>query len=89
VRAASAIPGLHALQQRPRRGLLRLPLRRRLGARGGARLIRQDCPRSDQLYAPDQFSGTVHALREVYQSRNNDGAYDIDEPYTFRRVACE
>ena len=59
------------------------------GARGGARLIRQDCPRSDQLYAPDQFSGTVHALREVYQSRNNDGAYDIDEPYTFRRVACE
>lgn len=59
------------------------------GARGGPRLIRQDCPRSDQLYAADHFSGTVFALREVYQSLNNDGAYDINEAYTFRRVSCE
>lgn len=58
-------------------------------SRGGARLVRQDCPRSDQLYAPDRFSGTVYALREVFESRNNDGAFDIDEPYTFRRVSCE
>ena len=28
-------------------------------------------------------------LREVFQSTNNDGAFDIDEPYTFRRVDCE
>lgn len=59
------------------------------GARGGVRLIRQDCPQSDHRYAPDHFRGTVFALREVFQSRNNDGAYDIDEPYTFRRVSCE
>ncbi len=56
---------------------------------GGARLVRQDCPRGDSRYAPDRFSGQLHALREVYESTNNDGAFDIDEPYTFRRVSCE
>jgi len=56
---------------------------------GGARLIAQDCPRSDSRYAPDRFSGRVHPLREVFESTNNDGAFDIDEPYTFRRVSCE
>lgn len=54
-----------------------------------ARMTRADCPSGDARYAPDRFSGTVDALREVYSSRNNDGAFDIDEPYTFRRVSCE
>jgi hypothetical protein len=54
------------------------------------RLVRQDCPSSaDTQYAPDSFSGTVHPLREVWDALNNDGAFDIDEPYTFRRVSCE
>ncbi|MBX3274949.1 MAG: hypothetical protein KF729_32090 [Sandaracinaceae bacterium] len=55
---------------------------------GGARLVRQDCPRADSLYAPDSFTGRVHVLREVFESVNNDGAFDIDEPYVFRRVSC-
>jgi hypothetical protein len=54
-----------------------------------ARLVRQDCPRSDHSYAPDRFSGRVHALREVFDAVNNDGAFDIDEPYVFRRTSCE
>ncbi len=54
-----------------------------------ARLVEQHCPSSDARYAPDSFSGTVDPLREVFESHNNDGAFDIDEPYTFRRVACE
>lgn len=54
-----------------------------------ARLVRQDCPRSDHSYAPDRFSGTVHAMREVFDAVNNDGAFDIDEPYVFRRTSCE
>ncbi len=54
-----------------------------------ARLVRQDCPSSDHTYAPDRFTGTIRPLSETFQSRNNDGAFDIDEPYTFRRVSCE
>ncbi len=58
-------------------------------AAGGARLVRQDCPRSDSSYAPDHFTGRVRVMQEVFESVNNDGAYDVDEPYTFRRVSCE
>jgi len=58
-------------------------------AAGGARLIRQDCPRSESRYAPDRFRGTLHSQRDLFESINNDGAFDIDEPYTFRRVSCE
>lgn len=54
-----------------------------------ARLVRQDCPNSEARYAPDNFTGTVDPMREVFASVNNDGAFDIDEPYTFRRVSCE
>ncbi len=54
-----------------------------------AHLIRQDCPFSRAFYAPDNFSGTIDPMREVFESRNNDGAYDVDEPYTFRRVGCD
>lgn len=56
---------------------------------GGARLIRQDCPRSDSSYAPDHFTGRIRVMQEVWDTVNNDGAYDVDEPYTFRRVSCE
>ncbi len=57
--------------------------------RGGtARVIRSDCP-SSGTYAPDAFSGTVDPERERFSSVNNDGAYDVNEPYVFRRVACE
>ncbi|MFK7989860.1 MAG: hypothetical protein AB8I08_27825 [Sandaracinaceae bacterium] len=54
-----------------------------------ARLVAEHCPRGGTQYAPDRFQGTVHPLREVFQAVNNDGAFDIDEPYTFRRVSCE
>ncbi len=54
-----------------------------------ARLLRQDCPSADARYAPDNFAGTIRPLSETFESRNNDGAFDIDEPYTFRRVSCE
>ncbi|MCB9593807.1 MAG: hypothetical protein H6719_13825 [Sandaracinaceae bacterium] len=60
-----------------------------LRSSGGARLIAQDCPRGDSLYAPDSFTGRVEVMREVWESVNNDGAFDIDEPYTFRRVSCD
>ncbi|MEC7521836.1 MAG: hypothetical protein VYE22_18275 [Myxococcota bacterium] len=54
-----------------------------------ARLVRADCPNRDTQYAPDNFSGSVDVMREVFDAINNDGAFDIDEPYTFRRVSCE
>jgi hypothetical protein len=59
------------------------------GANGNARLIRQDCPAQGDGYAPDHFTGQVDGPRDTLQVRNNDGAYDIDEPYTFRRISCE
>lgn len=54
-----------------------------------ARLVRADCPNRGSQYAPDNFSGSIDVMREVFDSINNDGAFDIDEPYTFRRVSCE
>lgn len=54
-----------------------------------ATLVRRDCPSSDARYAPDNFTGTIRPLSETFESVNNDGAFDIDEPYTFRRVSCE
>ena len=53
-----------------------------------ARVIRTDCP-GHGAYAPDNFSGRINPEAERFDARNNDGAYDIDEPYTFRRVACD
>lgn len=54
-----------------------------------ARLVEQHCAGSGQGYAPDNFRGTVDPMRDTYAAINNDGAYDIDEPYTFRRTSCE
>lgn len=54
-----------------------------------ARLVEAHCPSPDRRYAPDNFSGTIRPLGETYESVNNDGAFDIDEPYTFRRISCE
>jgi hypothetical protein len=53
------------------------------------RIIREDCPSRPFHYAPDRFRGTVDQAGERFDSLNNDGAYDIDEPYMFRRVSCE
>jgi hypothetical protein len=52
-------------------------------------IVREDCPSRPFNYAPDRFRGTVDAAGERFDSLNNDGAYDIDEPYMFRRVSCE
>lgn len=54
-----------------------------------ARMVEAHCPSVDPRYAPDRFRGTIRPLSETFQSVNNDGAFDIDEPYTFRRVSCE
>lgn len=54
-----------------------------------ARLVAEHCPRGGTRYAPDRFQGTVEPLRGVFQAVNNDGAFDIDEPYTFRRTSCD
>lgn len=54
-----------------------------------ARMVAADCPRSGTTYAPDRFHGTIAPMSEVFHAVNNDGAYDVDEPYTFRRVSCE
>ena len=56
---------------------------------GRERLVAQHCPGGDGRYAPDHFRGRVQVMQEVWQSLNNDGAFDVDEPYTFRRVSCE
>lgn len=58
----------------------------RFGARS-LRLVREDCPSSGTRYAPDHFRGTIQG--EAFDALNNDGAYDVDEPYLFRRIACE
>ncbi len=39
-------------------------------------------------YAPDNFSGTIDVARQEFQSLNNDGAYDVNAPYVFRRTGC-
>jgi choline dehydrogenase-like flavoprotein len=52
------------------------------GANGRARMIDQNCPSLGDGYAPDHFEGRVDPMRDTLQVRNNDGAYDIEEPYT-------
>ena len=55
------------------------------------RLVADHCPQlfaSSAGYAPDNFSGTLDTMRQEFQSVNNDGAYDINTPYVFRRVGC-
>lgn len=55
------------------------------------RLVTDHCPQlfaTTNGYAPDNFSGTVDSMRQEFQSVNNDGAYDINTPYVFRRVGC-
>ncbi len=55
------------------------------------RLVADHCPQlfgGVNDYAPDHFSGTIDPLRQEFQSVNNDGAYDVDEPYVFRRIGC-
>jgi len=55
------------------------------------RLVADHCPQlfgGVNDYAPDRFSGTIDAMRQEFQSVNNDGAYDVDEPYVFRRIGC-
>lgn len=54
-----------------------------------ARLVEAHCPSADTRYAPDNFTGTIEPLSETYRTVNNDGAFDVDEPYTFRRISCE
>jgi len=46
------------------------------------------CPSSTLDYSPDNFSGTLDTRRQEFQSVNNDGARDIDQPYVFRRTGC-
>ncbi len=46
------------------------------------------CPSTTLDYSPDNFSGTIDARRQEFQSVNNDGARDIDQPYVFRRTGC-
>jgi hypothetical protein len=46
------------------------------------------CPSLDNLYAPDNFSGTIDRARQEFQSVNNDGANDVNAPYVFRRTGC-
>ncbi len=55
------------------------------------RLVADHCPQLFGVthdYAPDHFSGTIDAMRQEFQSVNNDGAYDINTPYVFRRIGC-
>lgn len=46
------------------------------------------CPSNSLDYSPDNFSGTIDPRRQEFQSVNNDGARDIDQPYVFRRTGC-
>jgi hypothetical protein len=46
------------------------------------------CLMLDTSYAPDNFSGSIDGTRQEFQSLNNDGAYDINVPYVFRRTGC-
>ena len=46
------------------------------------------CLTLDTSYAPDNFSGTIDSARQEFQSLNNDGAFDVNAPYVFRRTGC-
>lgn len=51
-------------------------------------IVEVRCFALDSSYAPDNFSGTIDAARQEFQSLNNDGANDINAPYVFRRTGC-
>jgi hypothetical protein len=51
-------------------------------------VIANRCVSLEDVYAPDNFSGTVDAARQEFQSLNNDGANDVNAPYVFRRTGC-
>jgi hypothetical protein len=51
-------------------------------------IVATHCYTLDTSYAPDNFSGSIDAGRQEFQSLNNDGANDINAPYVFRRTGC-
>jgi hypothetical protein len=51
-------------------------------------VISNRCFTLDAAYAPDNFSGTIDVARQEFQSLNNDGAWDVNAPYVFRRTGC-
>jgi hypothetical protein len=46
------------------------------------------CGTSTGIYYPDHFSGTIDTAINEFQSVNNDGHVEINEPVVFRRVSC-
>ncbi|MBL8604854.1 MAG: hypothetical protein JNK72_23200 [Myxococcales bacterium] len=52
------------------------------------RLVTEHCPGSFGRYNPDHFSGVIEPAIEEFQSVNNDGGRDLNEPTVFRRVRC-
>ncbi|MEO8877027.1 MAG: hypothetical protein ABI461_15655 [Polyangiaceae bacterium] len=51
-------------------------------------IVFSKCPMTVVDYVPDQFSGTIDPGRQEFQSLNNDGVVDINQPYVFRRTGC-
>jgi len=56
---------------------------------GDWRLRQQVCPGNMWGgYNLDNFDGTIDSALNEFQTQNNDGGRDVNEPYVFRRVSC-
>ncbi|MDP3274525.1 MAG: hypothetical protein Q8Q09_04970 [Deltaproteobacteria bacterium] len=51
------------------------------------RVVATHCGRFNS-YNPDNFSGTIDAAIQEFQSVNNDGGRAVNDPMVFRRVRC-
>ncbi|MBI5517960.1 MAG: hypothetical protein HY909_29580 [Deltaproteobacteria bacterium] len=52
------------------------------------RVREERCPRSFSAYNLDHFAGAIDPRIQEFQTVNNDGGRDNNEPYVFRRVQC-
>jgi hypothetical protein len=51
-------------------------------------LREERCPHSFGAYNLDHFAGVIDPATQEFQTVNNDGGRDNNEPYVFRRVQC-
>jgi hypothetical protein len=53
------------------------------------RLLRRVCPAAYWSgYNLDRFDGIIDTTLNEFQTHNNDGGRDVNEPYVFRRIRC-
>jgi hypothetical protein len=56
---------------------------------GDWRLVQRICPQNLWGgYNLDYFDGVIDTSLNEFQTHNNDGGRDVNEPYVFRRISC-